>query len=29
MENELNAMKTALSGKDITVKATLNVTFNN
>lgn len=29
MENELNAMKTALSGKDITVKATLNLTFNN
>lgn len=29
MENELKAMNTALSGKDITVKATLNVTFNN
>lgn len=29
MENELNTMNTKLSGKDITVKATLNVTFNN
>ncbi len=29
MENELNAMNTKLSGKAITVKATLNVTFNN